>query len=387
MDLSAKIGKGDFSDFGEIVAEYGLDAATDILNGSEAGIRAVMEKNREKTMDEIAASMAEIYAIEGVDTFDQLSDAAKEQVRTLELMRDYYDDIVGFEMLREFRMKQITGYMKEMNDLLKLQESLMNLGMAGDSPFVQTLDAMVGSLDRLARAKIDKQLKDDLKNLERFGTFDGEGNFIVNPDIDITQADQAIEAAMSTLTTYVQMQTDAFNRQKKAIEEASKAEIDAAKKSFDEKWRSIEYSDKLAEAENKIFEARRKLAAFSISGLGKGQIAAAESELRKMEQERRKMVEQQALEQVQKELEAERDDAIAFAQRQMTEAIEQYTAQLVEVLPQLTDKLEELIVALDDNTAATEDPPPPPPPPAPPEPTTTPTTTPGRGRGDLTFIY
>jgi hypothetical protein len=70
MSLSEQIGKGDFSNFGEIVAEYGLDAATDILNGSEAGIRAVMEKNAEKTQGEIAASIAEIYAVEGVTSFD-----------------------------------------------------------------------------------------------------------------------------------------------------------------------------------------------------------------------------------------------------------------------------------------------------------------------------
>jgi hypothetical protein len=352
MDLSSKISKGDFSDFGEVVSEYGIEAATNILNGSEAGIRSVMEKNRQKTMGEIASSIAEIYAVEGVSSFSELSKAAQEQVKSLELMRDYYDDIVGFEMLREFRMKQITGYMKEMNDLLKLQESLMNLGMAGDSPFIETLDLMVDSLDRLARTKIDKQLEDDLKNLEKFGKFIN-GQFVVNPDINIAQADQAIEAAMSTLTTYVQMQTEAFNRQKKAIEEASKAEIDAAKKSFDEKWRSIEYTDKLAEAENKIFEARRKVAAFSISGIGKGQAAEAQSELKSAEQERRKMIEQEALREVEKELEIQRDQAILAAQQGMTLAIEEYTAQLTLVLPALTQTLENLIVSMDNNTETT----------------------------------
>ena len=352
MDLSSKISKGDFSDFGEVVSEYGIEAATNILNGSEAGIRSVMEKNRQKTMGEIASSIAEIYAVEGVSSFSELSKAAQEQVKSLELMRDYYDDIVGFEMLREFRMKQITGYMKEMNDLLKLQESLMNLGMAGDSPFIETLDLMVDSLDRLARTKIDKQLEDDLKNLEKFGKFIN-GQFVVNPDINIAQADQAIEAAMSTLTTYVQMQTEAFNRQKKAIEEASKAEIDAAKKSFDEKWRSIEYTDKLAEAENKIFEARRKVAAFSISGIGKGQAAEAQSELKSAEQERRKMIEQEGLREVEKELEIQRNEAIVLAQQNMTLAIEEYTAELSRVLPALTQTLENLIVSMDNNTQTT----------------------------------
>jgi TP901 family phage tail tape measure protein len=353
MDLSSKISKGDFSDFGEVVSEYGIEAATNILNGSEAGIRSVMEKNRQKTMGEIASSIAEIYAVEGVSSFSELSKAAQEQVKSLELMRDYYDDIVGFEMLREFRMKQITGYMKEMNDLLKLQESLMNLGMAGDSPFIETLDLMVDSLDRLARTKIDKQLEDDLKNLEKFGKFIN-GQFVVNPDINIAQADQAIEAAMSTLTTYVQMQTEAFNRQKKAIEEASKAEIDAAKKSFDEKWRSIEYTDKLAEAENKIFEARRKVAAFSISGIGKGQAAEAQSELKSAEQERRKTIEQEGLREVEKELEIQRNEAIVLAQQTMTLAIEEYTAELSRVLPPLTQTLENLIIAMDKDTKAVE---------------------------------
>lgn len=355
MDLSAQVAKGDFSNFGEIVAEYGLEAATNILNGSEAGIRAVMEKNREKTQGEIAASIAEIYAVEGVDTFDELSDAAKEQVRSLELMAEYYDDIVGFEMLREFRMKQVAGYMKEMNDLLKLQQSLMDLGMAVDNPFIQTLDGMVESLDRLARAKIDKQLQDDLANLEKFGTFDGEGNFIVNPDIDITQANQAIDAAMSTLTTYVQMQTEAFNRQKKAIEEAAKAEIDAAKEAFNERWKAIEYTNKLVEAEEKIFEVRRKVAALAISGMSGAQLAEGQKELRKLEEERRKMIEQQALDEMQKELEAQRDQAIVDAQTLMADAIESYTAQLVEVLPGLTEALEDLVTALDDNTEVTEE--------------------------------
>lgn len=355
MDLSAQISKGDFSNFGEIVAEYGIEAATDILNGSEAGIRAVMEKNREKTMGEIGASIAEIYALEGVTTFDELSEAAQEQVRALELTRDYYEDIVGFEMLREFRMKQVTGYMKEMGDLLKLQQSLLNLGMSDDDGFLGTINGMVDSLDRLARAKIDKQLEADLANLERFGTFDGEGNFIVNPDINIAQAEQAIDAAMSTLTTYVQMQTDAFNRQKKAIEDASKAEIDAAKKAFDERWKAVEYTDKLREAEEKIFEVRRRVAALAISGAGGGQFAQTQKELQKLEQERRKMIEQQGLEEVQKELEAQRDEAIASAQQEMTLAIQEYTNELTEVLPQLTEKLEELIVALDNNTEVTEE--------------------------------
>jgi TP901 family phage tail tape measure protein len=352
MSLSEDIGKGDFSNFGEIVSEYGLDAAKDILNGSEAGIRSVMEKNAEKTQGEIAASIAKIYATEGVTDFANLSDAAKEQVTSLELMATYYEDIVGFEMLREFRMKQISGYMKEMTDLMKLQQSLLDLGAAADSPFVNTLDQMVDSLDRLARAKIDKQLVDDLENLEQFGTF-VNGQFVVNPDIDITQANQAIDAAMSTLTTYVQMQTEAFNRQKKAIEDASKAEIDAAKTAFNERWAALEYTNKLAEAEEKIFEVRRRVAALAISAGASGQFAETQKELKKLEEERRKMIEQQGLEEVQKELEAQRDEAIAAAQQTMTAAIEEYTAQLVEVLPQLTDKLEELIVALDDNTEET----------------------------------
>jgi TP901 family phage tail tape measure protein len=355
MDLASQIAKGDFSNFGEIVAEYGLDGAMAILNGSEAGIRAVIEKNKEETLGEIASSIAEIYALEGVDSFDELSEAAQEQVRALELMADYYDDIVGYELLREFRMKKITGYMKQMNDLLKLQESLMNLGMAGDSPFIQTLNGMVESLDNLARVRINKQLEDDLARLEQFGTFDDEGNFIVNPDINIAQAEAAIEAAMGTLTTYVQMQTEAFNRQKKAIEDASKAEIDAAKKAFDERWRAIEYTDKLAEAENKIFEARRRIAAMAISGIGRGQMTQALEDLRKIEQERRKMIEQQALEETQKELEAQRDEAIVAAQVQMTAAIEGYTNQLAEIFPELTAALENLIIALDDNTEATEE--------------------------------
>jgi hypothetical protein len=270
MGLSEQIAKGDFSNFGEIVTEYGLEAATDILNGSEAGIRAVMEKNARETRAEIAASIALIYQREGVTDFANLSDAAKEQVTSLELMSSYYEDIVGFETLREFRMKQVTGYMKEMNDLMKLQQSLLDLGAAEDSPFVNTLNEMVDSLDRLARIKIDKQLEADLANLEQFGTF-VDGVFVINPDINITQANQAIDAAMSTLTTYVQMQTEAFNKQKKAIDDAAKSEIDAAKTSFNERWAALEYTNKLVEAEEKIFEVRRRVAALSISGASAGQ--------------------------------------------------------------------------------------------------------------------
>jgi hypothetical protein len=354
MGLSEQIAKGDFSNFGEIVTEYGLEAATDILNGSEAGIRAVMEKNARETRAEIAASIALIYEREGVTDFANLSDAAKEQVTSLELMSSYYEDIVGFETLREFRMKQVTGYMKEMNDLMKLQQSLLDLGAAEDSPFVNTLNEMVNSLDRLARIKIDKQLEADLANLEQFGTF-VDGVFVINPDINITQANQAIDAAMSTLTTYVQMQTEAFNKQKKAIDDAAKSEIDAAKTSFNERWAALEYTNKLVEAEEKIFEVRRRVAALSISGASAGQFAETQKDLKKLEEERRKMIEQQGLEEVQKELEAQRDEAIAVAQQTMTAAIEEYTAQLVEVLPGLTVALENLIIALDDNTEITQE--------------------------------
>jgi TP901 family phage tail tape measure protein len=354
MGLSEQIAKGDFSNFGEIVTEYGLEAATDILNGSEAGIRAVMEKNARETRAEIAASIALIYQREGVTDFANLSDAAKEQVTSLELMSSYYEDIVGFETLREFRMKQVTGYMKEMNDLMKLQQSLLDLGAAEDSPFVNTLNEMVDSLDRLARIKIDKQLEADLANLEQFGTF-VDGVFVINPDINITQANQAIDAAMSTLTTYVQMQTEAFNKQKKAIDDAAKSEIDAAKTSFNERWAALEYTNKLVEAEEKIFEVRRRVAALSISGASAGQFAETQKDLKKLEEERRKMIEQQGLEEVQKELEAQRDEAIAVAQQTMTAAIEEYTAQLVEVLPGLTVALENLIIALDDNTEITQE--------------------------------
>ena len=354
MKLSEDIAKGDFSNFGEIVAEYGIEAATDILNGSEAGIRAVMEKNKAETMGEIASSIAEIYAIEGKTNFAELSKAAQEQVRSLELMRDYYEDIVGFEMLREFRMKQVTGYMKEMSDMLKLQESLLSLGMSEDNSFMKTIDGMIDGLDRLSRAKIDKQLTDDLKNLEKFGTFDGKGNFIVNPDINITQANQAVDAAMSTLTTYVQMQTDAFNQQKKAIEDASKAEIDAAKKSFSDRWAALEYTNKLAEAEEQIYNARRQLAAFSLSSASGGQVDAAQKDLKKLEEERRKMIEEEGLKEVEKELEIQRNEAIVLAQETMTLAIEEYTAELSRVLPPLTQTLENLIIAMDKDTKAVE---------------------------------
>jgi TP901 family phage tail tape measure protein len=317
FSLPEKIKKGDFKDYAELVAEFGVDAVEGILNGSETGVEDFLKLQTEKTTAGIMASISKItataIALGRVDEDGNaiLTDAEAEQVSMLQTMLSYYEEIVAVEQLRIYQLKQVTDLMKEAADLTKLQESLMKFG-GSDSPILKTLDDMIAKTQELAKQKAGARVEDDLARLMQFGEFgeDGIFNFFDTDDMDISAANDALSDYMQSLTSLVDIQNQQYERQKKIIEETYKAEIEAIKKGNDEKWKAIEYNDRIAETEENIAKSRRELLGLGLSMASSGMVADAQKNLEKLKKERQKMIQQQMVEAAQQQLEMERDQAM-----------------------------------------------------------------------------
>jgi len=317
FSLPEKIKKGDFKDYAELVAEFGVDAVAGLLSGSETGVEDFLKTQTEKTTEGIRASISRITATAialgrvNEDGTAQLSDAEAQEVSMLETMLSYYEEIVAVEQLRVYQLKQVTDLMKEAADLTKLQEGLMKFG-GSDSPILKTLDDMIEKTQELARQKAGARVKDDLERLMQFGEFgeDGVFNFFSTDDMDINAANDALQDYMQSLTSLIDVQNQQYERQKKIIEETYKAEIEAVKKGNDEKWKAIEYNDRIAETEENIAKSRRELLGLGLSMASSGMVADAQKNLEKLKKERQKMIEQQMVEAAQKQLEIERDQAM-----------------------------------------------------------------------------
>jgi hypothetical protein len=142
---------------------------------------------------------------------------------------------------------------------------------------------------------------------------------------------------LESATQLLEMQTAAYEREKKVVEERYKEEIDAIKSSNDEKWKAIEYSDRLIDMEEEVTRSRRTLLGLSLSGASSGTLQEAQKELQKIQKERQKIIEQQMVEEAQKQLETERDNRIQEL------GAEQITAMgtLTDAIVRLTRRIEE----------------------------------------------
>jgi TP901 family phage tail tape measure protein len=317
FSLPEKIKKGDFKDYAQLVAEFGVGAVEGILNGSETGVEDFLKLQTEKTTAGIRSSISKItataIALGRVDEEGNaiLTDAEAEELSMLRTMLSYYEEIVAVEQLRIYQLKQVTDLMKEAADLTKLQEGLMKFG-GSDSPILKTLDDMIEKTQELARQKAGARVKDDLERLMQFGEFgeDGVFNFFTTDDMDINAAKDALSDYMESLTSLVDIQNQQYERQKKIIEETYKAEMEAVKKGNDEKWKAIEYNDRIAETEENIAKSRRELLGLGLSMASSGMVADAQKNLEKLKKERQKMIEQQMVEAAQQQLEMERDQAM-----------------------------------------------------------------------------
>ena len=337
MDLSKKlftlpeqISKGDFTNFAELVEIYGIEGTRAIFSGNTQVLTQFFDAQNKKVTDQIKESIALIEetsnakAILGTLTPDQKK-LYDQQIEAYELMLNYYEKLATAEQLRNYRLAKAKDILKEMNDLLSLQEKLLNLGIS--SPFLQILDQMADTSYLDAIGFFTQQVATDLLKLEEYK--DASGFF--DPDKDTYgMAEDSVRKAIESFGQLIDAVTAAYNRQKKAVEERYKTEISAIKDSHSERWSQIDFTNKLAEAEEKILEARRTLMGFAISGVSRGTLEQAQKDLKKLQEERQKIIEQEMI-----------DEATEQLDRQMQQ-------ELIQVQRSLTAVLDDLILEMED---------------------------------------
>jgi hypothetical protein len=224
-------------------------------------------------------------------------------------MLAYYDQIAGVEQLRAAVLKEVKDTVKETNDLYSLQDKLLKSGMAKDNPFMQMLDKAITVSENSSLTALQEQVEKDVLALGKLGNF-VDGLFKKLADSSQIAVDSGLENMLESATQLLEMETAAYEREKKVVEERYKEEIDAIKSSNDEKWKAIEYSDRLIDMEEQVAKSRRMLLGLSLSGASSGTLQEAQKELQKIQKERQKIIEQQMVEEAQKQLEKERDDRI-----------------------------------------------------------------------------
>jgi TP901 family phage tail tape measure protein len=316
--LPEQISKGDFTSFAELVEVYGIEGTRAIFSGNTEVLTQFFDAQNKKVTDQIKESIALIEETsKSKALFGTLTPEQKkfydQQIEAHELMLEYYETLATAEQLRNYRLGKAKDILKEMNDLLSLQEKLLNIGI--NAPFLQTIEEMVNSYYTSGIGFLTTQLEADLDMLE---TFQDENGFF-NPDSDTYGLAQAsIEKAMETFAQLIDAVTAAYNTQKKAVEERYKAEIGAIKDSHSDRWSQIDFTNKLAEAEEKIVEARRALMGFAISGVSRGTLEQAQKDLKKLQEERQKIIEQQMIDEATEELDRQMQDELIEVQRSLT---------------------------------------------------------------------
>ena len=330
LKLPEDISKGNFDNYAELVEEFGFDVVNGILQGGTASLGGFFEEERSNFIARIQQSIANIRAqreaISGVGA--ALLDSEQDQVDSLLLMIDYYDRIAGVEQLRIATLKEIKDIVKETNDLYSLQERLLAGGMSGTDSFIGILNELIKISESNALGILKNQLDEDLDALAGLGEFGEDGIFIPNAD-NIGLVQTKIQNMIGTITELVDIQTAAYNRQKKEIEDRYKTEIDEIKKAHDDKWSEIDYNEKLLKSEEDIIAARRQLLGLAVSGSSRGEYQDAQKALEKLQREREKIIETQMLEEAQAKLELDMDKDLIAAQKDFTDAIKEYTDQLL----------------------------------------------------------
>jgi TP901 family phage tail tape measure protein len=335
LKLPEQIAKGDFSKYGELVTEFGFDAVNAVLENGTAGLGAFFTKQKTDFTNSVYQAINNIRATRTAIGGD-LSLSEVEQIEQLKLMLIYYDQIAGVEQLRAAVLKEVKDTVKETNDLYSLQDKLLKSGMAKDNPFIQMLDKAILASENSSLTALEAQVEKDILALGRLGEF-VDGVFEKFTDSSQIAVDSGLENMLESATQLLEMQTAAYEREKKVVEERYKEEIDAIKSSNDEKWKAIEYSDRLIDMEEQVANSRRTLLGLSLSGASSGTLQEAQKELQKIQKERQKIIEQQMVEEAQKQLEAERDNRIQEL------GVEQITAMgtLTDAIIRLTRRIEE----------------------------------------------
>jgi TP901 family phage tail tape measure protein len=335
LKLPEQIAKGDFSKYGELVTEFGFDTVNAVLENGTAGLGAFFTEQKTNFTNSINQAIANIRATRTA-IGGNLSVSEVEQIESLKLMLAYYEQIAGVEQLRAAVLKEVKDTVKETNDLYSLQDKLLKSGMAKDNPFIKMLDKAIDASENSSLTALEAQVERDVLALQKLGEF-VNGVFVKFTDSSQIAVDSGLENMLESATQLLEMQTAAYEREKKVVEERYKEEIDAIKSSNDEKWKAIEYSDRLIDMEEEVARSRRTLLGLSLSGASSGTLQEAQKELQKIQKERQKIIEQQMVEEAQKQLEKERDDKI----QQL--GAEQITAMgtLTDAIIRLTRRIEE----------------------------------------------
>ena len=323
LKLPEQIAKGDFSKYSELVNEFSFEAVNAVLESGTAGLDKFFEEEKKDFTDSINNAIENIQATRAA-IGGNLEKPELEQIAQLELMLTYYEQIAGVEQLRAAVLKEVKDTVKETNDLYSLQDKLIKSGMAEDNPFIKMLDKAILVSENSSLTALQEQVEKDVLALGKLGNF-VDGVFKKVADSSQIAVDSGLENMLESATQLLEMETAAYEREKKAVEERYKVEIDAIKSSNDEKWKAIEYSDRLIDMEEQVANSRRMLLGLSLSGASSGTLQEAQKELQKIQKERQKIIEQQMVEEAQKQLEAERDTRIQELGEQQITAMDGLT--------------------------------------------------------------
>lgn len=344
--IDKKILEGNFEDLAELGAEFGVESIKNYLAGDAAAFNDILNDQRDEQIQNIDDSIERLLASVSNDE-TQLSDALKNELETLRLMKVYYEDIVGLEQQREAALSNIEDLNKKVTDLQKIQTNLSNLGFFSDK-----LDIFKNLEDTTTEQIFDNfnaQLKVENDNLLKFGEV-VNGVFVPNPD-RLDEAKLAIDGYQDYILEYTKFLNDEYEKQKKDIEDRYKTEVDAIKSANDEKWKEIEYNTELMDIQDKLIEAKRKISALTLDTTSGVDLKQAQKDLQSLKQERQKAIEQNILDQIDKELQVKRDEDLLAAQTSLIKN----TGDLNTSINTLGTAITSLTLALNDNTGATEE--------------------------------
>jgi hypothetical protein len=313
--LPEELAKGNFEGLVDLATEYGAEAVEAFMSGDPAEMEDFFAAQKEKTLADIDDS---IQALEGLGE-ENLSDAQKAELLALRTMLEYYDQMSDADQERTYWLGKAKNLISEMNDILKIAGNLMTLGLSEDHPLITMLNSLADAKYESAIDSLQSQLDNEMEALSEFGRFDENGVFTFDEGADMVAGQAALDGYLDTLGEYTNTLVAEYNRQADIIKKRYQAEMDAIKDAHSERWKEIEYLDKVKDLEEKIMDARRQLMAFSLDSSMAGQMTDSLESLQKIQQERQKMIEQRMMEEAQKQLEAERDDALlALGQQQIT---------------------------------------------------------------------
>ena len=315
-NLQEEVAKGNFDSLVSLATEYGADAVQAFLDGDPEEMEGFFATQKEKTLENIDDS---IEALEALAATQELTEIQEAELLALRTMRTYYEEMSDADQERTYWLGKSKELISEMNDLLKIASNLMTLGLCEEHPLVAMLNSLADAKYESALDSFESQLENERAALAEFGTFNETGGFTFNQGADMVAGQAALDGYLEWLGDYTNTLVAEYNRQADVIKKRYQGEIDAMKEAHSERWKEIEYLDKVKELEEKITDARRQLMAFSLDSSMAGQMTDSLESLQKIQQERQKMIEQQMMEEAQKQLEAERDEAlIELGQKQIT---------------------------------------------------------------------